>query len=112
MNRVHFLRLLMANWLPLSALATLLGMAMFFGTAAVEAAIALATDGLLAKLVGIVIVMSSGLYYYLLMITNDPLWPMRKRIWLTGNLFLLLDDALDADEPLIWNVERLPEGSD
>jgi hypothetical protein len=97
--------------LPMIGLVSLLAAAMALGTAGVESLLASVTATPTSKVVGLALLLVVGVYYAVLAMTRDPLWPVRKRLWQDGHLWMARDGE-DAAEPLVWDSRQVPKGTD
>lgn len=107
MTRAEVARKVVVYWIPCGLVALVVGAIMV--EADQQAAIVSAIGG---KWVALMLWMIPGVYYGILMQTNDPFWPVRKRLWKEHTFFLLVNEDHDKAEPFIWNKGSLPAACD
>jgi len=98
--------------LPGLGLAALVAASIALGVASVELWLTSLTSTLTGKLSAFTAFMLVGPYYIFATRSNDPFWPIRKRLWTQGNIWLAANDKEDELEPFVWDARTLPVGTD
>ncbi len=99
------------HWIPGFLFLTLLVGGLVVGPAAMQQHIDQMTEstggkGVVFALIGLV-----GIYYILAFNTNDPFWPVRKRLWIEHTFFFAIHERDCKTEPFVWSSAPIPKGT-
>lgn len=105
MNRFKLARKIIMAYLPFSVFAFLFVGMLVTGPGRMEIWL---SHSLWIAIMALIFV----IYFFPLFITNDPFWPVRKRLWYEGEFVQIVllgnEEVVDRSEPFVWSSKPLP----